>query len=371
MPFILIKNNIKLMLRNKIILVVMAVLPVIIIALLSNVFGDLLSGDYSANDFTCGYQIEEGSDYNDFKEQLEDVLDENGITLKSYDYDYCDYEDGFNNGEFDVIVKIGKESYTIYRDENKLTEAAIAEYIFSNYFEQHNNQVNIMTQMFEQGLAELKDNNSTVKSEKIDADKVPDAINYYGIVYVIFFSWCTPIVTAVVISSERVNRITKRFNISPMSRRSFYLGKLIPSVCAGIVLTAISMLVSTLVFDIQWGNYLQTIAVLVLQIIACNALGIVIFYLFNNNAISIALLWMMYMFFGLVGGTFATYMYSGMSETVLRFSPIYYENRTLIEFATKGMSEYRDTCIFYLVAIFLVCTLIGMLLMNKRMESEV
>lgn len=369
MPFTLIKNNIKLMLRNKVILIVMAILPVIIISLLSNIFEDLLGKSYNAEDFTCGYQIADGSDYKDIEEQLKDVLKENGITLKEYNKDYNDYETGMMNNEFDVFIDVGDDTCTIYRDENKLTEAAVAEYIFLNYFEQYNNQVKIMTEMYEQGEMKLEEYDSSIISEKIEADPVPTSIDYYGIVYVIFFSWCTPIVTAVVLSSERANRITKRFNISPMSKFSLYLGKLIPSVVAAIILTAISTIVSTLVFNIQWGNYLETILILILQILACNALGIVIFYLFNNTAISIALLWMLYMFFGLVGGTFATYMYSGMSKTMLYFSPIYFENRTLIEFATKGMSAYRNTCIYYLGGIFIFFTLMGMLLMNKKMEA--
>lgn len=369
MPFTLIKNNIKLMLRNKIILAVMAILPIIIISLLSSIFEDLLSGSYEAEDFICGYQIINNSEYENMEEQLKDALKENGITLKNYESDYKDYEKGLKEDEFSVFVSVDKDTCTIYRNENKLAEAAIAEYIFSNYFEQMHNQIKIMTTMYEQGKQELKDYDNSIKSSKIETDPIPSSIDYYGIVYVIFFSWCTPIVTAVVLSSERSNRITKRFNISPMSRFSMYLGKLIPSVAAGIILTAISTIISTIAFDIQWGNYIQTILILALQIIACNALGIVIFYLFSNTAISIALLWMIYMFFGLVGGTFATYMYSGMSDTMLRLSPMYYENRTLIEFATKGMSDYRNTCIFYLLAIFIVSTLIGMLLMNKKMEE--
>jgi len=369
MPFTLIKNNIKLMLRNKVILAVMAILPVIIISLLSSIFEDLLSGSYSREDFTCGYQMINTSEYENMEEQLKDALKENGITLKNYKEDYKDYEKGLKDEEYAVFISVDKKECTIYRNENKLTEAAIAEYIFSNYFEQFQNQVKIMTAMYEQGKQELKEYDNSITSEKIETDPVPSSIDYYGIVYVIFFSWCTPIVTAVVLASERSNRITKRFNISPMSRFSMYLGKLIPSVAAAVVLTAISTVISTLAFEIHWGNYLQTILIMVLQIFACNALGIVIFYLFNNTAISIALLWMLYMFFGLVGGTFATYMYSGMSKTMLRFSPMYYENRTLIEFATKGMSDYRNTCIYCLVGIFVVFTLIGMLLMNKKMEA--
>lgn len=370
MPFVLIKNNFKIMLRNKVILVIMAVLPIIIIALLSNIFDDLLSNGYSTDSFSCGYQIEEGSDYKDFKEQLGNEFEENGITLKSYNYDYSDYEVGFTNHEFDVFIKINKDNYTIYRNANKAAEASVAEYIFSNYFENFYIQSNIIKRMAGQKIEKLKENVITINDEVIETDKVPDSVDYYGIIYVIFFSWCTPIVTAFVITSERTNRITKRFNMSPMSRFSLYMGKLIPSVGAGIVLTAISMLVSTLFFDIQWGNYLQTIGIIVLQIIACNALGIVIFYLFNNNAVSIALLWMMYMFFGFIGGTFAAYMYSGISESIRRFSPIYFENRTLVEFSTKGISDYTDNCIIYLVGIIFVCTLIGMSLMNKRMRSE-
>lgn len=370
MSFALIKNNFKIMLRNKPILIVMAVLPIIIIALLSSIFDDLLSDGYSADSFVCGYQIEEGSDYKDFKDHLSDVFDENKITIKDYDYSYSDYKSGFHDNEFDVFVKIGKDNYTIYRDENKAVEASVAEYIFSSYFDNYNINSKIMAEQAVKGVQEFKENSIAINNSKIDSDKVPDSVDYYGMIYVIFFSWCTPIVAAFVINSERANKITKRFNMSPMSSLSLYMGKLISSVLAGIVLTAISMSISTLIFNIHWGNYLNTIGILLLQIVACNALGIVIFYLFNNNAVSIAVMWLLYMFCGFIGGTFTAYMYSGISDSVRKYSPIYLENRTLVEFSTKGASEYADKCVIYLIGIIIVCTLLGMPLMNKRMESE-
>lgn len=370
MHLFLIKNNIKLMLRNKAMLIVMAVLPVVVISLLSSIFEELLNDSYEMDDFVCGYSISESSGYKDIVEQLEVALGENQITLKEYASSYTDYQNGMENNEFSVFVDIADDKCTIYKNDNKLAEAVVVEYIFSNSFSQYNDTVEILKHMFEQGKMELNDYDNKVNSVKLDADPIASSVDYYGIIYVIFFSWCTPIVIAVVLSAERFNKLHKRFGIAPISKTSLYVGKLVPGIVAGVILTLLSTTITTLIFGIKWGNYAETLGILLLQIFACNALGIVIFNLFKNTAVSIAVLWMTIFFWGFIGGTFTAYMYSGLPKQLIRLSPLYYQNRTLVEFSTIGDSSYKWISVLYLLIIFVVFTFLGILLMNRKVEAE-
>ena len=84
MPFILIKNNLKLMLRSKWILVLMTILPVITIVLLSHAFKDMMDTAYKIEPFEVGYHLSAGSAYKDMIPQLKAICMENNVTLQEY-----------------------------------------------------------------------------------------------------------------------------------------------------------------------------------------------------------------------------------------------------------------------------------------------
>jgi ABC-2 type transport system permease protein len=84
MPFILIKNYLKLMLRNKWILLIMTILPVIVVALLSSAFRDMLDTVHQVEKFRVGYRISENNIGNDLLPQLKTVCEENGVLLQEY-----------------------------------------------------------------------------------------------------------------------------------------------------------------------------------------------------------------------------------------------------------------------------------------------
>jgi ABC-2 type transport system permease protein len=125
MPFILIKNYLKLMLRNKWILLMMIICPLLTVALLSNAFRDMMDTIHKVEDFQVGYRVSEGSIYKEMLPQLKTVCEENGMNLLE-----------FQNGDIDqlmkdktvaVFVDISDNSCTIYQSGDKKTEAAIVE----------------------------------------------------------------------------------------------------------------------------------------------------------------------------------------------------------------------------------------------------
>lgn len=60
MIWYLIKNNLKLMFRNKAILATMVLGPIFVIAMLSSAFDDLMKSYEKAGKFKAGYQVEGG-----------------------------------------------------------------------------------------------------------------------------------------------------------------------------------------------------------------------------------------------------------------------------------------------------------------------
>lgn len=368
MPFILIKNNLKLMLRSKWILFMMILLPLITIALLSNAFKDMMETTYKIDDFKVGYSISENCRYKELLPELKDVFKNNNLTLQEYPND--DITQLLQNNTVAAFVEITDDTYTMYQSNDKKTEAAVTESIFSGFFYKVNENITMFTYEAEHGVVKAPALSSVkVIHEELDTDPVPSSIDYYGIIYIVYFAWCGMISLTAVISSERKSVIPKRMRVSHMSKANYYIGKFVPCIIASFLEVCAAWILSVLLFDIHWGNIGACIGIIFLISMAATAFGMVLFQLFNNAAISIIVGFIIIWITGFFGGSFQTYIYAHLPQNLVDISPIYYVNRTLVEFSTMGHSDFTGRCIAYLAGIIVVFGIVGILMMNKKVEE--
>jgi ABC-2 type transport system permease protein len=173
-----------------------------------------------------------------------------------------------------------------------------------------------------------------------------------------------------VVTSERKGSILKKMRVSQMSKLKFYIGKFIPCTLAIFFEVSAAWVLSVLLLDIHWGRIGDSILIVFLTSMAAAAFGIILFQLFNNAAISIVAAFIVVWVAGFFGGVFESYMYLFLPQWLMKASPIYYINRTLVEFSTKGYSNYEGSCIAVLAVVIIVCGLIGTLLMNRKLEEQ-
>jgi len=204
---------------------------------------------------------------------------------------------------------------------------------------------------------------------QLPVDPIPSSIDYYGIIYVIYFAWCGIASLAMVIASERKNSIESRLQITPVSKFSLYLGKMIPCFLATAIEVIVTMILSILLFDVHWGRIWLSIGILLVMCFTVSAFSVFLIYVYNNIVLSIATAYVALMFLGLLGGTFTTYMY-GFNESIARWSVIYHINRTLVELSTMGKSDYLGGSIIFMAGISLVSIFAGMFMMRKSMERK-
>ncbi|SEW23596.1 ABC transporter permease [[Clostridium] fimetarium] len=369
MPFILIKNNLKLMLRSKWILVLMTILPVITIVLLSNAFKDMMDTAYKIEPFEVGYHLSDGSAYKDMIPQLKTICKDNNIILQEYQNE--DATALLKRETVAVFVEITDDSYVIYQSDDKKTEAAVTESILSTFFYQAYDAMVGMAYQAQNGLVELPSTSSVkVNHEVLATDPVPSSTDYYGIIYIIYFAWCGMISLSAVITSERKSAISKRMRISHMSKVSYYIGKLIPCAIATFLESCIAWIISVVLLDIHWGKIWACIGIMILISLAASTFGMVLFQLFKNAAVSIVAGFIIIWIAGLWGGSFQTYIYANIPQRIVNISPLYYINRTVVEFSTKGYSDYAGRCILYLVSIIVICGIAGILMMDREMGES-
>lgn len=86
----------------------------------------------------------------------------------------------------------------------------------------------------------------------------------------------------------------------------------------------------------------------------------------KNPVITNVIIFISGFFMGFIGGSFQTYMYNFVSESIAKISPLYYLNRTLVEFTTKGYSDYTIRAILYMLVLTAAGLIIGTIAQSRE-----
>lgn len=347
----LIKNNFKLMLRNKWTLAVMVLGPIMVIAILSSAFEDLLKSYEGVDEFKTGYRVEEGSLFSDSMDVIKQAGEDAGITF--LEYPEGEPKDVIENNDLAGFVVFGKEKYTVYKSADFQVEGSTLEYFFNQVINESSKQaLQTMLPVFEEEEAELP-------VQKLDYLPAVSSNDYYGIIYIVYFSWCCVICATNILNSEKKYGIRRKFQVTAVSGWKLYLAKWIPIVLVTAVGMGITAIATALMYDIHWGNPLVASLLVLLSIIASSAFGLMIYNFCENLAITVVVVFTSVWFMGFFGGSFETYMLSNLPDAVKNASPIYHINRALVENSCMGHSTYTSSCIVYMLAITVVCSVIA------------
>ena len=358
----LIKNNFKLMLRNKWVVIVMLLGPILVIAMLSAAFGNMMATYEKTGNFKVGYRIDAGSVFEENIEDIKKAGSEAGI-------DFFSYPDGdiqkiVEKNDLAGFLVFADDSYTVYENADDKNEGKMLEY----FMEQVNRGIDA-------GVRDLMFPETTVSIDKLPAEKLSympaiSSIDYYGIIEVVYFSWLGIVSVAGVFASEKKNGIEKRFELSGISSGRLYFARWIPAVALTACEMAVTAVLSSFLFGVSWGGYLQSARILLLTIMAAISVGMLLYYIFRNFAVTVIALFTMVWFMGFFGGSFETYMFSSQPESLKRLSAIYYVNRALVEYSCMGHSDYAVSSMVYVGAVTVICTVLALLVSRIRKGGE-
>lgn len=374
MLFILVKNNLKLMLRDKLSILLLIFFPILLIAILSSAFTSLLNKNHTMEPFAVGYSIEKGSTIENNFNNFIKTFKANNITLKVMKKDKA--IDNIKNDTIAAYVEINDSSYKLYKKDGLSVNTIIFENSFSSAMNMYDGSKALMSYLSEQGLASKYNssnavlNTNFVKFENIKADPVPSSTVYYGIVEIAYIIWFGMMVVSSVVSMERKYGVTERIGLTKANSLILFLGKLIPAVIAVSIQISIAAIVSTILMKVKWGNSpMLSATIILLEIIAVSALGILLAAIIKSQALVNVLIVIQAFFFGFIGGSCQTYMYNFVNDNIAKLSPLYYINRTLVELSTKGNSSYTNKCILLLTAISFAAIVSGILVTIKERRA--
>lgn len=377
MALVLIKNNLKLMLRSKWILCLMVIMPLIVMGVLSSVFNDMLNDDYTFDNLNVAYSISLNGEmqtegFREAWDAFRKGCEENDIFLTEYEGTF--YPDLLDQDDVDIFLKIDNDKVEIFQTKENNIAAGVLGSALSAF--ELNYQGAMMLQEYltshPGSVADFQQavsgESSSIRAEKLEVNPIPTAMDYYGIIEVVYFAWCGMVSLSVVISGERKNKIESRMQTAPVSKLALYMGKMIPCFLATAVEVGVTVFLSVLLYDVHWGRPLLSAVIVLLLCLASAAVGVLLFYLFNSVVISIVAGYLSLMVIGFLGGTFNMYMYA-YPEQIEKLSIQYYINRTLVEFTTMGESTYMKGCFLFLAGVIGFSIVTGMLVMNRKMEK--
>ncbi len=345
----LIKNNFKLMFRNTWSVVVMLLGPILVIAVLSSAFSELMKSYEGVDEFAVGYRIQEAAEDNVMIESAKAAGEEAGILF--YEYPEGEIKDIMERNGLAGFVEFLEGTYVVYTSADYAVEGITLEYFMNKVM---NVGVDASLQLQEQ-------EDIVLPVEELEFMPAVDSTDYYGIAYIVYFCWCGMICATGVLSNEKKYGILRRFKVSNISESQNYLGKFIPITLTVTVGMAIATVITILLYDIHWGNPILSMIIVFMMILAGTALGMMLYNISDSLVITIIMQFTIVWFMGFFGGSFETYMFSSTSDTLKHLSPIYHGNRALIELTCMGESNYVASAVGYSLVITVVCSAIAIL----------
>lgn len=352
----LIKNNFKLMFRNTWSIVVMLLGPILVIAVLSSAFTELMKSYEGVDEFSVGYRLQEAADGH-MIEAAKLAGEEAGILF--YEYPEGDIRDVMEKNELAGFVEFSEDGYVVYKSGDYEVEGITLEYFMHRAMQEG---VNAVLRMEEQEVV--------LPVTELEFMPAVDSVDYYGIIYIVYFCWCCSICATGVLGNEKKYGIVRRFQVSNISETQNYLSKFIPLTLVVSVAMAVSTGITILLFDIHWGNPILSAFIVLMMIMAGNALSLMLYNISDNLVITVIMLFMVVWFMGFFGGSFETYMFSSWPDLVKQLSPIYHGNRALVEISCMGKSDYAAGSILYSLAVTVICSAIAILAGSIRKRGR-
>lgn len=158
--------------------------------------------------------------------------------------------------------------------------------------------------------------------------------------------------------------------MSNISEAQNYLGKFIPIILTVSAGMAIVTGITILLYGIHWGSPFLSAFVVFMMIASGAALGLMLYNISDSLVITVILQFIIVWFMGFFGGSFETYMFSGISDKLKHLSPIYHGNRALVELSCMGRSDYVVSAVWYSLAIVAVCSVIAIMAGSIRKRGR-
>jgi ABC-2 type transport system permease protein len=366
------KNDLKRFFRDKMGMFMLIIFPVLLIFILSSAFSSTMNKSFKLEPFSVGYSITQNSPLYGSINTITDGLIKQKITLIKMDKGSALRE--ITNRKLAGYVEFSGNSYIFHKSDDMKISASIFESILSS-ISYTTGTYSGMYKYFADNKIKPNDNqniNSASKNllqiEKIKVEPAPSSMQYYGIVMLINTLTFSLVAGAAIINNDRKRRVNLRIGLTKVSPIIIFFARTLSSVVTSMLQITIAIIASILLLKVDFGtHYIQVFLLILLYSATVSTLGVALGYLIKSLSITRTIVFAASFFLNFFGGSYTPYVFAVDDFlSLMKKTPLYYINRSLVEITTKGYSNLVSTAVTIEVSVIVISLLIGILAYSRR-----
>lgn len=377
--FKLVKKELMHFFKNKMDIVTMVIFPIVLILVMGTSLKGIMNVDTNIfKDEVVYYSINcKNNTYIKNFEIIKSNLEKNyNIKFKLIE-DIITAKENVNLEKSLAYISINNNGYEFYRNENGEN---ISQKIFRNMFEQFLHKNSLVETISENNIniVNYKSINEQVinlKEKNLNSNGV-DSYTYYTFAELVLIILYISSITSISLYKEKYLNTMSRMRICNISYLSILTSKVVLGIIIGIIQISVVFIVSRFMLNVNWGNNLGSIfLVLICLIIFSSILGVVTSVIFKDHKTSTSVCNILIIIMGLLGGSYmpiSLITSSPITNFVAKISPTYWANISILSLSYGIKTIYPYISIIISIGLSLFLTLIGLIFYkNKAGESIV
>ena len=377
--FKLVKKELMHFFKNKMDIVTMVIFPIVLILVMGTSLKGIMNVDTNIfKDEVVYYSIDsKNNTYIKNFEIIKSNLEKNyNIKFKLIE-DIITAKENVNLEKSLAYISINNNGYEFYRNENGENTS---QKIFRNMFEQFLHKNSLVETISENNpnIVNYKSINEQViklKEENLNSNGV-DSYTYYTFAELVLIILYISSITSISLYKEKYLNTMSRMRICNISYLSILTSKVVLGIIIGIIQISVVFIVSRFMLNVNWGNNLGSIfLVLICLIIFSSILGVVTSVIFKDHKTSTSVCNILIIIMGLLGGSYmpiSLITSSPITNLVAKISPTYWANISILSLSYGIKTIYPYISIIISIGLSAFLTLIGLIFYkNKAGESIV
>ena len=370
----LVKKELMHFFKNKMDIVTMVIFPIVLILVMGTSLKGIMNVDTNIfKDEVVYYSIDsKNNTYIKNFEIIKSNLEKNyNIKFKLIE-DIITAKENVNLEKSLAYISINNNGYEFYRNENGEN---ISQKIFRNMFEQflHKNSL----------VETISENNINIVNYKSINEQVINNLNSNGVDSYTYYTFAELVLIILYISSitsislykEKYLNTMSRMRICNISYLSILTSKVVLGIIIGIIQISVVFIVSRFMLNVNWGNNLFSIfLVLICLIIFSSILGVVTSVIFKDHKTSTSVCNILIIIMGLLGGSYmpiSLITSSPITNLVAKISPTYWANISILSLSYGIKTIYPYISIIISIGLSAFLTLIGLIFYKNKVGESI
>lgn len=376
--FKLVKKELMHFFKNKMDIVTMVIFPIVLILVMGTSLKGIMNVDTNIfKDEVVYYSIDcKNNTYINNFEIIKSNLEKNyNIKFKLIE-DIITVKENVNLEKSLAYISINNNGYEFYRNENGEN---ISQKIFRNMFEQFLHKNSLVETISENNIniVNYKSINEQVinlKEKNLNSNGV-DSYTYYTFAELVLIILYISSITSISLYKEKYLNTMSRMRICNISYLSILTSKVVLGIIIGIIQISVVFIVSRFMLNVNWGNNLVSIfLVLICLIIFSSILGVVTSVIFKDHKTSTSVCNILIIIMGLLGGSYmpiSLITSSPITNLVAKISPTYWANISILSLSYGIKTIYPYISIIISIGLSLFLTLIGLIFYKNKVGESI